>query len=70
MSVTYTRADPRYTGVYAVRVPLDFCMTNPLHEDKFLYWNNDVKDWYYLSSTERYRGTVIGWIGPLERTRG
>lgn len=53
--------DPIAYGVYAVRVPSHgvFC------KDEFLMW--DGSRWFYLSSDQRYRGVVIGWIGPLPR---
>jgi len=55
--------DPIETGVYACRVPMDGCPT--LLEDEFLMWHNG--SWGYLSSDQKYRGPVIGWIGPLQR---
>lgn len=53
--------DPIAYGVYAVRVPSHgvFC------KDEFLMW--DGSRWFYPSSDARYRGVVIGWIGPLPR---
>ena len=64
--ITYNSgADPVETGVYAVRVPSD--AMPGLHEDMFLMWFEG--QWSYLSSDTNYRGTVIGWIGPLQRTR-
>lgn len=63
--VTYRTGEPEYVGVYACRVPMD---GQPgLHEDRFLMWFNGT--WGHLGSDQAYRGTVVGWVGPLQRTR-
>lgn len=50
-------------GVYACRVEI---IGGPdLYEDKLLTW--DGVFWWYLSSDEKCRRYVAGWIGPLER---
>lgn len=56
--------DPIEKGTYACRVPMDDAPSGWL-EDKFLFW--DGHRWGYPSSDQRYRGEVIGWIGPLRR---
>lgn len=56
-----TEEDPSETGVYACRVP----MTDVLYKDEFLMWFGGC--WNHLGSDQRYRGEVIGWIGPLQR---
>lgn len=58
---------PGKTGVYACRVP--FPDAPLLHEDRFLFFDASSQKWSYLSSDQYYRGEVIGWIGPLERTK-
>lgn len=63
--VTYNTGEPEEVGVYACRVPM--AESPGLHEDEFLMWFNG--SWGYLGSDARYRGTVIGWVGPLQRTR-
>jgi hypothetical protein len=61
--ITYTTdTDPTQTGVYACRVPMD---DSVLMEDKFLMWFEGR--WSYPGSDQRYRGEVIGWVGPLQR---
>lgn len=55
--------DPTETGVYACRVPMNECPD--LLEDRFLMWFDG--SWGYLRSDAKYRGPVLGWIGPLQR---
>ena len=56
--------DPIEEGTYACRVPMDAAPPGWL-EDRFLFW--DGHRWGYPISSQRYRGEVIGWIGPLQR---
>lgn len=58
-----TDKDPSEVGVYACRVPLHGLET--LLEDKFLIWIENA--WWHIGSDQRYRGEVIGWVGPLRR---
>lgn len=58
-----TEQDPSEAGVYACRVPMD--AVPGFYEDKFLCW--DALGWSYPASDQRYRGEVVGWIGPLQR---
>lgn len=59
--ITYnTESDPIEVGVYACRVAGIFLL-----EDKFLMWFDNR--WSYIGSDQRYRGEVVGWIGPLQR---
>ena len=61
--ITYnTESDPSETGEYACRVPLEGSF---LLKDVFLLWFDNR--WSYTGSDQRYRGEVIGWIGPLQR---
>lgn len=62
--VTYNTGEPEEVGVYACRVPMEL---PGLHTDIFLFWINGK--WGYLGSDQNYRGTVVGWVGPLQRTR-
>lgn len=55
---------PTEMGVYACRVPSDV-LPEPFCSDIFLIWDNGY--WYYQFSDQRYRGKVVGWIGPLPR---
>lgn len=67
--ITYsTDGDPVEKGVYACLTPLyseDGREIGSLTEDKFFLW--DGKDWFFRFSDQRYRGEVLGWIGPLQR---
>lgn len=56
-----TSGPPTETGVYACRVPMD----GVLLDDLFLLWSEGA--WSYLCSDQRYRGQMLGWIGPLQR---
>lgn len=58
-----TEQDPSEMGVYACRVPMRD--VPGFYEDKFLCW--DAFGWHYPSSDQKYRGEVVGWIGPLQR---
>jgi hypothetical protein len=58
-----TKVDPEKNGVYACRVPSE--NLPGLCEDKFLMWYQG--EWEYLGSDQRYRGKVVGWLGPLPR---
>jgi hypothetical protein len=57
-----TSEDPKYVGVYACRIPHNSSL---LLEDKFLMWIDNK--WWYPGSDQKYRGEVLGWIGPLQR---
>ncbi len=61
--IKYKTGSPKARGVYACRVP-KFGVQGLL-EDVFLFWQENK--WWYLSSDQGYRGTVLGWIGPLQR---
>ena len=61
--IKYSQGDPSAVGVYACRVPSD--SIPGFYEDKFLMWMSNV--WSYPGSDSRYRGEVVGWIGPLQR---
>lgn len=64
MIIEYNTTDePTEVGVYACRVPDD--MLPALRRDIFLMWFNGR--WSHIGSDQRYRGMVIGWIGPLQR---
>ena len=72
--VRYNVGSPTETGVYACRVPNQLAYANKVPilgirptdvEDKFLMWHEGK--WWYLGSDQRYRGPVLGWVGPLER---
>jgi hypothetical protein len=57
--------EPEEVGVYACRIP----GTVPgLLEDLFLLWSQN--QWWFYGSDQRYRGEVIGWVGPLQRRMG
>lgn len=56
-------ADPTESGVYACRVPMDG--VPGFLQDRFLMWLEGA--WSYPGSDQKYRGPVIGWIGPLQR---
>lgn len=61
--VKYRAGNPVVTGVYACRVPDDeIC---GYFDDLFLMWLDGK--WGYLGSDQKYRGEVVGWIGPLAR---
>ena len=55
--------NPTEVGVYACRVPSQHGRF--LLDDKFLMWFSG--EWSYPGSDQKYRGDVIGWIGPLQR---
>lgn len=58
--------EPTQTGVYACRVP-DAEMGPPFCKDVFLLWIEGC--WNYLGSAARYRGDVLGFVGPIPRTK-
>ena len=58
-----TDGNPTAVGVYACRVPDP--VDKDLLKDIFLMWYDGR--WTYLYSDQRYRGTVLGFIGPLQR---
>ena len=64
--LVYNAGEPTERGVYACRVPTEW--DPKFHEDIFLSWIN--QRWKYLGSDQYCRRGVIGWIGPLQRTRG
>lgn len=57
-----TKDQPTEMGVYACRVESDI---QGWYDDEFLFWQSGR--WGYISSDQRYRGKVLGWIGPLQR---
>lgn len=59
-----TERDPEAVGVYACRIP-DSDTGGLLMTDIFLMWYAGKCG--YLGSDQRYRGEVLGWIGPLQR---
>jgi len=59
--IYYEKGDPDTVGVYACRVDGDGLIL----EDKFLVWHRDR--WWYPKSDQNFRGTVLGWVGPLQR---
>lgn len=61
--IDYTKGTPNKTGVYAVRTPMD--EAPDLLEDRFLLWFEGK--WWYPRSDQRYRGEVMGFVGPLAR---
>jgi hypothetical protein len=63
MMIYYETDTPTETGVYACRVPDDIRLG--LAKDVFLMWFDSR--WGYLGSDQRYRGEVLGWVGPLQR---
>jgi hypothetical protein len=67
-AIAYQTGTPPKTGIYACRVPFD-AMERPensrLMRDEFLLWYDGR--WSYTGSDQIYRGTVLGWIGPLPR---
>lgn len=63
--LSYESGQPVTTGVYACRVPDVVGVTDPLYEDIFLMWFEGM--WWHLNSSERYRGEVPFFIGPLRR---
>jgi hypothetical protein len=60
--LSYSTGNPTAVGVYACRVP--YGDNTNLVKDLFLIW---MDQWCYPSSDQRYRGRVLGWIGPLPR---
>lgn len=58
-----TDASPTESGVYACRIPSDDMPG--FYEDKFLMFFDGK--WVYIGSDQKYRGTVSGWVGPLQR---
>lgn len=50
---------PEKFGMYVVYVFL----IKSIIERKLLMFCNDV--WFYPSSDQKYRGEILGWIGPL-----
>lgn len=65
--VTWTSGQtcPKVSGVYATRIPHD--ATPTLCQDRFLFWDEDVAQWFHVGSDQRYRGVVVVWAGPLRR---
>jgi len=65
--VEYNRGEPEKPGVYACRIPDDnFSGTTDWCKDVFLVWIDDR--WGFPGSDQNYRGEVVGWIGPLQRS--
>jgi hypothetical protein len=68
MKIEYNIGNPDEVGVYACRIPFD-AMERPensrLLRDVFLLWHGG--QWSYCGSDQIYRGTMFGWIGPLQR---
>jgi hypothetical protein len=67
-AIAYQTGTPPKTGIYACRVPFDAMErpeNNRLMRDEFLLWYDGR--WSYCGSDQIYRGTVLGWIGPLPR---
>lgn len=60
--IQYERGTTTKTGVYACRVPAEF---QGFLKDVFLLWMDDY--WSYLCSDQRYRGEILGFVGPLAR---
>lgn len=68
--VSYDSGDPDSFGIYVVRVPMDVMQpagSRLLLEDRFLFWDQEERRWFYPGSHCRYRGQVLGFIGPLSR---
>lgn len=64
--ICYESGTPELTGVYACRVPYNGVdKDSGLLEDIFLTWFEEA--WWYMSSDAKYRGEVLGWVGPLQR---
>lgn len=62
--ISYNTTDtPTVNGVYACRIP--YKDVPRLYADVFLVWYGGR--WGYCGSAEKYRGEVLGWIGPLQR---
>lgn len=63
--IKYSQGDPAAMGVYAVRAEDPMAPGSGLLRDLFLMWSE--ASWWYLGSDARFRGPVLGWIGPLQR---
>jgi len=64
--ITYkTTGKPQEHGVYACRVNGSVGGKATV-EDKFLSWTGE-RGWYHCGSDQRFRGQVLGYIGPLQR---
>ncbi len=63
--IKYNTGTPTEAGVYACRVPFDDNLQLKLFEDRFFLWCDGV--WCYLNSDQKYRGIIVGWVGPLQR---
>lgn len=62
MIIKYNTTEaPAERGVYACRIPHDI---DGLYDDEFLIW---FDGWFYCGSDQKFRGEVVGWIGPLQR---
>lgn len=61
-----TQRIPHENGVYACRVVLFSTPVTEI-EDKFLIWHDGW--WQYTHTYHRCHNHVIGWIGPLPRTK-
>lgn len=61
-----TTGAPTENGVYACRVPHKHIPE--LCADEFFMWYDGR--WKYCGSDQKYRGEVLGWIGPLQRRFG
>lgn len=54
---------PKMLGVYVAYIDDE-------HQERwakreFLFWDDRVQRWFYLSSDQKFRGVVHGCIGPL-----
>lgn len=63
--IPYQKGTPDAFGVYAVRVPCPH--GSGMLTDMFLIWDSTVAHWFYCGSDQRYRGEVVGFLGPLQR---
>ena len=66
--IQYNTGEPTEAGVYACRIPFDAmerAENASLMRDAFLLWYEG--GWSYCGSDQGYRGTVYGWVGPLQR---
>lgn len=61
--IQYTTGSPTETGVYACRVRDD--VHPELLCDRFFLWHEGA--WWFPLSDQRYRGEVLGFVGPLQR---
>lgn len=61
--IPYNTGTPTEVGVYACRVLVHDIPG--LFDDIFLIWVDGK--WGYCGSDQKYRGSVAGWVGPLQR---